>query len=246
MLFHILTSLLKIHLNEVLVERKFAEFSQWQCELDMMATSGSESESSLLSSVREVGEVVPCPEAAADPAAEVEAATSLEQEAAGGADLNNNSNQRPSFMEAPDYSSRGQGRGRGRGGGGFGGETSVLKNSDDDCISGKKEEDPKAKSKRLLAALKKAKTSSNTQESLEAEIKHTVEVEDEEDIWDRIRRTRDTSRDDPRAAATCLPGGVWVGKYHEAVVSRLLQQGARGETQLKEKYVEFVTRASKQ
>ena len=242
-----MTSLLKIHLNEVLVERKFAEFSQWQCELDMMATSGSESESSLLSSVREEGgKVVQCPEAAADPAAEVEAETSLEQEAACGAD-NNNSNQRPSFMEAPGYSSRGQGRGRGRGGGGFGGETSVLKmSSNDNGSSGKKEEDPRAKSTRLLAALKKAKISSNTPESLEAEIKHTAEVEDEEDIWDRIRRTRDTSRDDPRAAATCLPGGVWVGKYHEAVVSRLLQQGARGETQLKEKYVEFVTRGSKQ
>ena len=117
-----MTSLLKIHLNEVLVERKFAEFSQWQCELDMMATSGSESESSLLSLVREEeGKVVQCPEAAADPVAEVEAETSLEQEAASGADLNHNSNQRPSFMEAPGYSSRGQGRGRGRGGGGFGG-----------------------------------------------------------------------------------------------------------------------------
>ena len=83
----------KIHLNEVLVERKFAEFSQWQCELDMMAISGSESESSLLSSVREEegGKVVQYPEAASDPAAEVEAETSLEQEAAGGAD-NNNSN----------------------------------------------------------------------------------------------------------------------------------------------------------
>ena len=244
-----MTSLLKIHLNEVLVERKFAEFSQWQCEVDMMATSGSESESSLLSSVREEGEgkVVQCPEAAADPVAEVEAETSLEQEAASGADLNHNSNQRPSFMEAPGYSSRGQGRGRGRGGGGFGGETSVLKmSSNDNGSSGKKEEDPRAKSTRLLAALKKAKISSNTPESLEAEIEHTAEVEDEEDIWDRIRRTRDTSRDDPRAAATCLPGGVWVGKYHEAVVSRLLQQGARGETQLKEKYVEFVTRGSKQ
>ena len=242
-----MTSLLKIHLNEVLVERKFAEFSQWQCELDMMAISGSESESSLLSLVREEGEgkVVQCPEAAADPVAEVEAKTSLEQEAASGADLN--SNQRPSFMEAPGYSSRVQGRGRGRGDGCIRGETSVLKmSSNDDSSSGKKEEDPRAKSTRLLAALKKAKISSNAPESLEAENNQTAEVEDEEDIWDRIRRTRDTSRDDPRAAATCLPGGVWVGKYHEAVVSRLLQQGARGETQLKEKYVEFVTRGSKQ
>ena len=88
-------------------------------------------------------------------------------------------------------------------------------------------------SEKLLTALRKSRGSKVVCVSNERS------EEEQEDIWDQIRRTRDTRREDT-SKVMHLPGGVFVGKYHEQVVANILQGGHGGQQELRQKFEEFV------
>ena len=64
--------------------------------------------------------------------------------------------------------------------------------------------------------------------------------EEEPDMWAVLRNSGDSSRDDTRRNVL-IPGGVFVGKFHESVVSHC-NEGSSSGRELKERFEEFVTK----
>ena len=172
----------KLSLNELLIKQKFAGFSKLKFEADLREAEEAAAASSIRPVTQET-ETQPETEAAANP--------SLEEVAA--EETVSKSNQpRRSFMDpAPQYKGTRTGKGRGRG------KTlekmaplsSLVPIHSHDKDKETVVSDSKAQAQKLLAALRKSRDSRMVKEEKE---------EEEECIWDQIRRTRDTKRDDTR------------------------------------------------
>ena len=221
----------QVHLNDLLIEKKFAEFSQTKLEQDLLEarTAANSSNIPINNSGEEEREV--------DIESRLEDSPSLEQTVSE-TDSNNNDHRRGSFMGVPPRynkaraSSSGKGRGKGYE---ISSPLSSLIPIQGHSSTKEVQENDKTKStasQKLLTALRKSRGSKVVCVSKEPS-------EDEENIWDQFRRTRDTRRDDT-SKVMHLPGGVFVGKYHEQVVANILQGGHGGQQELRQKFEEFV------
>ena len=172
----------KLSLNELLIKQKFAGFSKLKFEADLREAEEAAAASSIRPVTQET-ETQPETEAAANP--------SLEEVAA--EETVSKSNQpRRSFMDpAPQYKGTRTGKGRGRGKSleKMAPLSSLVPIHSHDKDKETVVSDSKAQAQKLLAALRKSRDSRMVKEEKE---------EEEECIWDQIRRTRDTKRDDTR------------------------------------------------
>jgi len=219
----------KVHLNELLIEKKFAEFSQTKLEQDLLEaqTAATLSSIPINNSGEEEGEV--------QIESRLEDNPSLEQTVSE-TDSNNNNPRRGSFMAPPRYNKARaicSGKGRGRGHENSAPFSTLIPIQGHDSSKEVQENDKSTASQKLLTALRKSRGSKVVCVSNEPS------KDEEEDIWDQFRRTRDTRRDDT-SKVMHLPGGVFVGKYHEQVVANILQGGHGGQQELRQKFEEFV------
>jgi len=219
----------KVHLNELLIEKKFAEFSQTKLDQDLLEAQTAAT-FSIIPIVKEERE--------AQMENVVEDSSSLE-ETVTVTDTNNNNPKRSSFMGAPPKYNRntrtGSGKGRGKSHDNVAPLSSLVPIQSDDICKEAQGENKSNASQKLLTALRKSRGSKVVCVSNERP------EEEQEDIWDQFRRTRDTRRDDT-SKVHHLPGGVFVGKYHEQVVANILQGGHGGQQELRQKFEEFVIR----
>ena len=171
----------KLGLNELLIKQKFAGFSKLKFEADLREAAEAAAASSIRPVTQET-EVQPETEAVANPSLEEVVAETVSK-----------SNQpRRSFMDpAPQYKGTRTGKGRGRGKSleKMAPLSSLVPIHSHDKDKETVVSDSKAQAQKLLAALRKSRDSRMVKEEKE---------EEEECIWDQIRRTRDTKRDDTR------------------------------------------------
>jgi len=219
----------KVHLNDLLIEKKFAEFSQTKLEQDLLEARTAANSSNL--PINNSGEE----EREVDIESRLEDSPSLEQTVSE-TDSNNNDHRRGSFMGVPPRYNKARasssGKGRGKGYDNSAPLSSLIPIQGHNSSKEVQENDKSTASQKLLTALRKSRGSKVVCVSKEAS-------EDEENIWDQFRRTRDTRRDDT-SKVMHLPGGVFVGKYHEQVVANILQGGHGGQQELRQKFEEFV------
>lgn len=154
-------------------------------------------------------------------------------------DANNNNTRRGSFMVVPPRYNKnktnGAGKGRGKTHDNVSPLSSLVPIQGDDISNEAQGGNKSTASQKLLTALRKSRGSKVVCVSNERP------EEEQEDIWDQFRRTRDTRREDT-SKVHHLPGGVFVGKYHEQVVANILQGGHGGQQELRQKFEEFVIR----
>ena len=175
----------RLGLNELLIKQKFAGFSKLKLEADLREAEEAAAASSIRPVTQET-ETQPETEAAANP--------SLEEVAA--EETVSKSNQpRRSFMDpAPQYKGTRTGKGRGRG-------KSLEKMAPLSSLVPIHSHD---KDKETVVSDSKVKLSRPGRAWLSipvapgAALTQFLEEEEEECIWDQIRRTRDTKRDDTR------------------------------------------------
>ena len=222
-----------MHLNDLLIEKKFAEFSQARLDQDLLeakTVAAATSSSTSIPNIEEDGEVD------TEDGVEVEEDNPcLEEIASKETDSNNNNLRRGSFMGLPPSYNKSRSRCSGKGRGKYNEKGAPLSTlvpiQDHDSSKEAQENDKSTASQKLLTALRKSRGSKVVCVSKEKEV--------EEDIWDQFRRTRDTRRDDT-SKVHHLPGGVFVGKYHEEVVANILRGGHGGKEDLRKKFEEFV------
>ena len=182
----------KLSLNELLIKQKFAGFSKLKLEADLREAE----EAAAANSIRPVTQ-----ETEVQPETEAEANPSLEEVAA---ETVSKSNQpRRSFMDpAPQYKGTRTGKGRGRGKSleKMAPLSSLVPIHSHDKDKETVVSDSKAQAQKLLAALRKSRDSRVVKEEKE---------EEEECIWDQIRRTRDTKRDDTRKVKVDILPKIW-------------------------------------
>lgn len=225
----LLRKYLQVHLNDLLIEKKFAEFSQTKLEQDLLEaqTAATLSSIPINDSGEEEGEV--------QIESRLEDSLSLEQTVSE-TDSNNNNHRRGSFMGVPPRYNKARascsGKGRGKCHENSVPLSTLIPIQGHDSRKEEQEDGKSTASQKLLTALRKSRGSKVVCVSKEEE-------KDEEDIWDQFRRTRDTRRDDT-SKVHHLPGGVFVGKYHEQVVANILQGGHGGQQELRQKFEEFV------
>ena len=170
----------KLGLNELLIKQKFAGFSKLKFEADLREAAEAAAASSIRPVTQET-EVQPETEAVANPSLEEVAET-----------VSKSNQPRRSFMDpAPQYKGTRTGKGRGRGKSleKMAPLSSLVPIHSHDKDKETVVSDSKAQAQKLLAALRKSRDSRMVKEEKE---------EEEECIWDQIRRTRDTKRDDTR------------------------------------------------
>jgi len=226
----------KIHLNEILIEKNFAEHSQWQYENDLM-----EIEFDLNNNVLNT---IPENEDNVDIIGGGEASkVTLE-------DFENEANSEASITPQSSTSVKAEnqtprnlasvGTCRGR--------KNILNQSfcsrqikqssfgkiDENAASNINCMRPTGNSQRLLTALRRRSNSKV----------FCVERKEEKDDcdWESIRLNRDKSRDDSSSKVHQLPGGVFIGKYHEEVVAHINKNSSSSSSarDLKEKFEKFV------
>ena len=212
-----------------MIEKKFAEFSQTKLDQDLLEAQTAATFS-----------VIPIVKEEKDPRMEhvVEDNPSLE-ETVTVTDANNNNTRRGSFMVVPPRYNKnktnGAGKGRGKTHDNVSPLSSLVPIQGDDISKEAQGGNKSTASQKLLTALRKSRGSKVVCVSNERP------EEEQEDIWDQFRRTRDTRREDT-SKVHHLPGGVFVGKYHEQVVANILQGGHGGQQELRQKFEEFVIR----
>ena len=227
------SGLAKLHLNELLIEHKFAEHSRWQFENDLMDNDVH---------VNALPAIVEEEHDAEDVWDEptVELNMSLEQFSQE-SDLNNNV-ARSSFIADTSVISSNRNinkshRGRRA--------SSVHPSSThigsplthlnpDASFSEVKSFSKNGTSERLLTVLRR----NSKVLCISKEVKK--KKEEEPDMWAVLRNSGDSSRDDTRRNVL-IPGGVFVGKFHESVVSHC-NEGSSSGRELKERFEEFVTK----
>ena len=222
-----------MHLNDLLIEKKFAQFSQARLDQDLLEAknvSASTSSSTSIPISQEEGEVD-----TEDRVQVVEDNPCLEDIASKETDSNNNNLRRGSFMGPPPRYNKSRSSYSGKGRGKYHEKvpplSSLVPIQDHESNKEAQGNDQTTASQKLLTALRKSRGTKVVCVS--------KEKEEEEDIWDQFRRTRDTRRDDT-SKVMHLPGGVFVGKYHEEVVANILRGGNGGKEDLRRKFEEFV------
>ena len=222
-----------MHLNDLLIEKKFAEFSQARLDQDLLEAKTLAAATSSSTSIPNIEE-----EAEDDIETRVQVEEDnpcLEEIASKETDSNNNNLRQGSFMGTPPRYNNSRrscsGKGRGKYNEKVTSFSTLVPIQDHDSNKEAQTNDKSTASQKLLTALRKSRGSKVVCVS--------KEKEEEEDIWDQFRRTRDTRRDDT-SKVHHLPGGVFVGKYHEEVVANILRGGHGGKEDLRKKFEEFV------
>ena len=181
----------RLGLNELLIKQKFAGFSKLKFEADLREAAEAAAASSIRPATQET-EVQPETEAVANPSLEEVAET-----------VSKSNRPRRSFMDpAPQYKGTRTGKGRGRGKSleKMAPLSSLVPIHSHDKDKETVVSDSKAQAQKLLAALRKSRDSRMVKEEKE---------EEEECIWDQIRRTRDTKRDDTRKVKVDILPKIW-------------------------------------
>jgi len=229
----------KIHLNEILIEKNFAAHSQWQYENDLMEIE--------LDLNNNVLETIPENEDNVDVIGEIVAPKVTLEDYENSVDSEVGTSSQISSLNTETHNHRkpasvGSCRGRknvhSQSFGPRSFKQSPLVKDDEGADSassgnGLRPLRQTGNSLRLLTALKRKSNS----KVFCVERKE----EKEEYDWESIRLNRDKSRDDNRKVHQ-LPGGVFIGKYHEEVVAHINKNSSFSGSakDLKEKFEQFV------